>query len=112
MAVRKTIVDVSSGVICKWRVVWGERGRGMESCFGWSVGDAEDMAAAVVSGGGCAWDGGFDDADMMRGMSDVRRQKLYTSVHILQWCLPSVPGKLFVDSLQPYAPQNSVRAWF
>ena len=71
MAVRKTIVDVSSGVICKWSVVWGERGRGMESCFGWSVGDAEDMAAAVVSGGGWAWDGGSDDADMMRGTSEA-----------------------------------------
>ena len=61
MDVRKTIVDVSRGVICKWRVVWGERGRGMESCFGWSVGDAEDTAAAVVSGGGCAWAGASAD---------------------------------------------------
>ena len=53
MAVRKTIVDVSRGVTCKWRVVCGERGRGMESCFGWSVGDGEDAAASSVLGGGC-----------------------------------------------------------
>ena len=75
MAVRKTIVEVSRGVICKWRVVCGERGRGMESCLGWSVGDAEDMAAVVVSGGGCAWGGASEDADIMRGISDARNPK-------------------------------------
>ena len=87
MAVRKTIVDVSRGVICKWRVVCGERGRGMESCFGWSVGDAGVMAAAVVSGGGCAWGGASEDADMMRGISGVRSsviQSIY--IKIFRFC--------------------------
>ena len=76
MVVRKTIVDVSRRVICKWRVVCGERGRGMESCFGWRVGDAEDMAAAVVSGCGCTWGETSEDADMIRGMSGVRSSVL------------------------------------
>ena len=76
MVVRKTIVDVSRGVICKWRVVCGERGRGMESCFGWSVGDAEDMAATVGSGDGCGWGGASEDVDMIRGMSGVRSSVL------------------------------------
>ena len=102
MAVRKTIVDVSRVVICKWRVVCGERGRGMASCFGWSVGDAGVTAAAVVSGGGCAWDGAFEDADMMRGISGVSSsvvQSMYTSKSF-----GSVLGRRVVDSLQPYAP--------
>ena len=69
MVVRKTIVDVSRGVICIWRVVCGERGRGTESCLGWSVGTAEvTMAAAIGSGGICTADGVSDDADIMRGM--------------------------------------------
>ena len=96
MAVRKTIVDVSRGVICKWRVVCGERGRGIQSCFGWRVGDAEVMGAAVVSGGGCAWGGAFEVRDIMRGMSEVRGYMLQST------CFKGVSG-VVVDSLQPYA---------
>ena len=84
----------------------------MESCFGWRVGDAEDMAATVVSGGGCAWGGASEDADMIRGMSGVRSSVLQSIFHILQGCLCSVPGKHVVDSLQPYAPYSSGRGWF
>lgn len=77
VVVRKTIVDVSMGVTCIWRVVCGERGRGTESCLGWSVGIAEVTAAAVVGpGGGCAVDGASEDADMMRGMSGVKTHVL------------------------------------
>ena len=69
------MVDFSRGVICMWRVVCGERGRGTESCWGWSVGDGdgeEVPAAAVDSEGDCAGDGASRDAGMMRGMSSVR----------------------------------------
>ena len=76
VVVRKMRVDVSRGVICKWSVVCGERGRGTESCFGWSVGDAEDMAAAVDSSGGYACGGASEDADIMRGITDVRSYML------------------------------------
>lgn len=79
MVVRKIRVDVARDVICKWSVVCGERGRGMESCFGWSVGNAEDIAAAVVSGGGCAWGGASEDADITRGISDVRSYMLQST---------------------------------
>ena len=48
----------------------------MESCFGWSVGDAEDMAAAVLSSCCCAWGEVSEDADMIRGMSGVRSSVL------------------------------------
>lgn len=73
VVVRKTIVDVFRGVICIWRVVCGERGRGTESCLGWGVGIAEVTAAAAVgSGGDCAMDGASEDADIMRGISGVR----------------------------------------
>lgn len=51
MVVRKTMVEVSRGVICMWRVVCGERGSGMESCWGWSVGGAGVEATAVGAGG-------------------------------------------------------------
>lgn len=67
MVVKKTMVDVSRGVICTWRVVCGERGRGMESCWGWRVGDAEIAAAAVGFGGDCV-----EGADMKRGILYVR----------------------------------------
>ena len=50
MVVRKTMVDVSRGVICIWRVVCGERARGTESCWGCSVGDAVVEATAGVAG--------------------------------------------------------------
>ena len=76
MVVRKTIADVSRGVICTWRVVCGERGRGTESCRGWSVGDAEVAAAAVGSDGDGATDGASTDADMMRGMPELRYSAL------------------------------------
>lgn len=70
VVVKKTMVDVARGVICIWRVVCGERGRGTDSCLGWSVGVAEFTAAAAVgSGGECAMDAASEDADMMRGMS-------------------------------------------
>lgn len=72
MVVKKTIVDVLRGVICMWRVVCGERGRGMESCWGWSVGDAEVAAATGGSEGDCAMGEASEDADMMRGISEVR----------------------------------------
>ena len=78
MVVRKTKVDVSRAVICMWRVVCGERGRGMESCWGWRVG-ATDGAAAVGSGFVCARDGTSEDAGTMRGMSDVRCYLLESS---------------------------------
>ena len=32
VVVRNTIVVVARGVICRWSVVWGERGRGTERC--------------------------------------------------------------------------------
>ena len=51
----------------------------MESCFGWSVGDAEDIAAAAFSGGGCAWGGASEDTGMMRGISDVRSYMLQST---------------------------------
>lgn len=76
MVARKTIVDVLRGVICAWRVVCGERGRGMESCWGWSVGDTEVEVAVLDSGGVCAGAGGSEDGDMMRGISQVRRSGL------------------------------------
>ncbi len=69
MVVRKTMVDVARRVICTWRVVCGERGRGIESCWGWRVGDAGVAAAAMRSDGGCAGDGAFGDVGMMRGIS-------------------------------------------
>ncbi len=72
MVVRKTIADVSRGAICTWRVVCGERGRGMESCRGWSVGKAVVAAAAVGSDGDGAIDGASTDAGMMRGMLGLR----------------------------------------
>ena len=72
MVVRKTIVDVSSGVICMWMVVCGERGSGTESCWGWSVGDAGVEAAAVGSDGECAGDGASEEVGMIRGISDVK----------------------------------------
>ena len=67
------MVAFSSGVICMWRVVCGERGRGTESCWGWSGGDGEDApAAAVISEGDCAEDGASKDTGMMRGISSVQ----------------------------------------
>lgn len=51
MVVRNTMVDVSRGVICRWRVVCGERGSGTESCWGWSESGAEVAAAVVVPEG-------------------------------------------------------------
>lgn len=51
VVVRKTMVDVSRGVICIWRVVCGERARGTESCWGCSVGDAMVEATAGDAGG-------------------------------------------------------------
>lgn len=71
MVVRKTMVDVSRGVICMWRVVCGDRGRGTESCWGWSVGDAGVAAAVVGSEGESARNGASVDTDMMRGISEV-----------------------------------------
>lgn len=70
MVVKKTIVDVSRGVICRWRLVCGERGSGTESCWGWSVGDAGVAAAVIASDGDCARDGASEVADMIRGMSE------------------------------------------
>ena len=93
MAVTKTIVEVSRGMICKWRVVCGERGRGMESCFGWSMGDVEDVAVVVVSGGGCTWGGASEDADIMRGMSDVRS-------YMLQSTYSNCVSVLFLESVK------------
>ena len=72
MVVRKTMVDVSRCVICTWRFVWGERGRGPESCWGWSVGDARVAAAIAGSSVECEREGA-SEVDMMRGMSDVER---------------------------------------
>ena len=78
-------MDFSRGVVCMWRVVCGERGRGTEKCWGWSVGDAEDGPAAVESEGDCARDEASKDAGMIRGMSSVRECGLkvfYTSHRI------------------------------
>lgn len=50
VVVKKTIVDVWRGVICTWRFVCGERGRGMESC--WGRGGIDVEVGAVGSGGG------------------------------------------------------------
>ena len=52
VVVKKTILDVWRGVICTWRIVCGERGRGMESCWGRSVGGIDVKVGAVGSGGG------------------------------------------------------------
>lgn len=71
MVVRNTMVDVSRGVICRWRVVCGERGSGTESFWGWSEGGAEVAAAVVGSEGNWATGGASEDADMMRGISDA-----------------------------------------
>lgn len=86
MVDRKTIVDVSRGVICTWRVVCGERGRGTESCWGWSVGDAQVAAAAVGSGGECARDGASEEADMIRGMSTGRCSMPKSCDYVLEVC--------------------------
>ncbi len=80
MVVRKTMVDVARRVICTWRVVCGERGRGIESCWGWREGDAGVAAAATRSDGGCAGDGAFEDVGMMRGISGVRCQVSHINV--------------------------------
>lgn len=53
MVVRITMVAVSSGVICIWRVVCGERGSGMESRWGLTVGDV--VVEATVVGVGDDW---------------------------------------------------------
>ena len=67
------MVDFSRGVICMWRVVCGERGRGTESCWGWSVGDGEDaLAAAVESEGDCSGDTASKNAGITRGMLSIR----------------------------------------
>ena len=102
MVVKKTIEDVSRGVICTWRFVCGERGRGIESCLGWSVGSAEATAASVGSGGGCVWDGASDDVDIMRGIS-------MGEIHVLKFTLLKVMFNAFLSrhvvySLQPYSP--------
>lgn len=76
MIVRKTMLDVSRRVICRWRFVCGERGRGTESCWGWSVGEASVAAAVVDPDGECERELESGDADMMRGMSDVERYML------------------------------------
>ena len=58
------MVEVDKGVICRWRVVWGERGRLMES---W-VGDVWFEVIAVDSGGICDEEEVFGDLEVMRGM--------------------------------------------
>ena len=70
------MVDVSRGVICAWRVVCGERGRGIESCWGWSVGETEVEVAALGSDGACAGVGGSEDGGMMRGISRFYNSEL------------------------------------
>ncbi len=80
LVVRKTMVHVVRRVICTWRVVCGERGRGIESCWGWRVGDAGVAAAAMRSDGGCARDEASEDVGMMRGISGVRCQMSYINV--------------------------------
>ena len=71
------MVDFSRGVICMWRVVCGERGRGTESCWGWRGGDGEDVpGAAMISEGDCAADGASKDTGMRRGMSSVKQTLL------------------------------------
>ena len=71
----------------------------MESCFGWRVGNVEDMAAGVCSGGGCAWGGASEDGDIMRGISDLRGYMLQST-----YFKGAVPEKRVVDSPQPYVP--------
>lgn len=98
VVVMNTMVVVSRGVICTWRVVCGERGRGRESCWGCCVGDAEVAAAAVGSGSDRARDGASTDLDMIRGMSEVRYYVLvFTPVlqmHVVHSPQPYVLGAL------------------
>ena len=82
----------------------------MESCFGWRVGDAEDMAAAVISGCGCAWGETSEDADMIRGMSGVRSSVLqsiyFKGVSVL------FLGSVSLTALSPTLLTSSGRSWF
>ncbi len=63
MVVRKMRVEVARGVICRWRVVWGERGRGMERWWGVRVG-----VVRFGLGAEGAERVGLDEASMMSGM--------------------------------------------
>ena len=73
VVVKKITVDFSRGVICMWRVVCGERGRGTESCWGGGAdGDALKAPASVESEGECTRDETSRDAGMMRGILSFR----------------------------------------
>lgn len=66
-------MDFSRGVICMWRVVCGERGRGTDSCCGGCAGgDALEAPASVESEGECIRDETSRDAGMMRGILSFR----------------------------------------
>ena len=91
-------MEVSRGVICTWRVVCGERGRGRESCWRCCVGDAEVAAADVGSGGDRARDGPSTDVDMIRGMSEV---KYYVLKYIVLYSVMD-PPRVTIDQGQPY----------
>lgn len=54
-------LEVSRRVIWRWRVVWGEKGRGMARWVGWRVGDA----VSDIDGSRGGDDGG---RSIMRGM--------------------------------------------
>ncbi len=66
MVVRKMRVEVARGVICRWRVVWGERGRGMERWWGVRVGVVR-FGLGAEGAERVGWDG----ASMMSGMPET-----------------------------------------
>ncbi len=66
MVVRKMRVEVARGVICRWRVVWGERGRGMERWWGVRVG-----VVRFGLGAEGAERVGLDGGSMMSGMPET-----------------------------------------
>lgn len=55
VVVRKVKVEASRQVVWMWRVVCGERGRGMDNCFAAEVG----ATVVIVSGADC------DDDDVV-----------------------------------------------
>jgi len=67
VVVRKTRVEVARGVICRWRVVWGERGSGMERWWGWRVG-------VIVDGveGDCWTRLGWEGVSIIKGISTIK----------------------------------------
>jgi hypothetical protein len=94
MVVRKIRVEVARGVICRWRIVWGERGRGMERWWGVRFGVVR-FALGAEGAKRVGWDG----ASMMSGMPETDTRHSLTLSNGATICIESKIGDLQAHTL-------------